>query len=233
MVLRKQIPPRLDSPAKGSDRFESNTSTSPSASTSSTSPRRLARKQARSSSQSHRSPGGSQSPQVPSQESIFSPDLNTSPAFDLMPLEQAQRSPVSASYSEPKNPWNDDSVEAPHQDSGAQSEQRTQNNPDSNNREGEVEAGAGIPTQIPSVLVPSRQSAHSTGEASGRELPDLPSVQLQSNNPFLKNGQSEEDPWGNHQPPAGRSGTDDAHWRDSRTTQQSDPLSQSMHCPSL
>lgn len=65
----------------------------------------------------HRSPG---SPQPATQharkdsweldsetDSIYSPDLHTSPAFDLMPLEEAQKSPAGQS------PWEDELVERP------------------------------------------------------------------------------------------------------------------------
>lgn len=41
-------------------------------------------------------------------DSIYSPDLNTSPAFDLMPLEEAQKSPVANQSS-----WEDELVERP------------------------------------------------------------------------------------------------------------------------
>ncbi|KAJ5754263.1 hypothetical protein N7533_003806 [Penicillium manginii] len=86
MVLRKPPPPRLENLNKWHARAESY---SPTSSHSPSSQRRT---------RPHR---------VPSQDSVYSPDLNTSPAFDLMPLEQAQRSPVGSSTSHPPNSWND------------------------------------------------------------------------------------------------------------------------------
>ncbi|KAJ5104310.1 hypothetical protein NUU61_001657 [Penicillium alfredii] len=87
MVLRKQPPPRLENLSKGNARPESRSPTSPPPNSASSSRRaRLNR--------------------IPSEESVYSPDLNTSPAFDLMPLEEAQRPQVGSPTSHPKS-WPD------------------------------------------------------------------------------------------------------------------------------
>ncbi|KAJ5688864.1 hypothetical protein N7462_003256 [Penicillium macrosclerotiorum] len=83
MVLRKPPPPRLENLNKWNARPV--TPASPSSASSSHRQARLTR--------------------APSEDSIYSPDLNTSPAFDLMPLEEAQRSPVGSPTSHPPNSW--------------------------------------------------------------------------------------------------------------------------------
>ncbi|KAJ5908700.1 hypothetical protein N7495_001382 [Penicillium taxi] len=84
MVLRKQPPPRLDDLGKWNARSESNSPTS------SKSP--IFHRRARLNP-------------IHSEDSIYSPDLNTSPAFDLMPLEDAQRSPVGSPSSHMSTSW--------------------------------------------------------------------------------------------------------------------------------
>lgn len=208
MVLRKQPPPRLDYSSKWHGRIEPRSQTSPTAkSASSASPKRLTRpRRAQSSPQPRR---------IPSVESIFSPDLNTSPAFDLMPLEQAQRSPVATSSSEPSNPWADELVEIPDQGhqgySGPRSPQ-THYGSYGEHTDGKME------NRVPPILVAGTQrrmasndwqSSPGVDDSSEWEHLGSSPVQLQSNNPFLKSRQPEQNPWGNSQlqPPHGAYGS--------------------------
>ncbi|KAJ5981031.1 hypothetical protein N7481_008329 [Penicillium waksmanii] len=136
------------------------------------------------------------------------PDLNTSPAFDLMPLEQAQRSPVGSPTSHPPGSWNDGLGDRPA------------------TRDGSYPAGSEVKAHgLPSALTPgppgsstgdfgwqptSRDRSFTTGEVP---------VQLRSNNPFLK-----------PKPVDSRISSGDLNeWEDrhSHATTNSDPLSQS------
>jgi hypothetical protein len=187
MVLRKQPPPRLENLNKGNARPATRSPTSPSSASSNR--RRLNR--------------------IPSQESIYSPDLNTSPAFDLMPLEEAQRSPVGSPTTHPPNSW-----------PGNRDDRTIHNRYNS-------ETYPGGPIQkierIPVTLVSgssqmadtNQQSMPESIEVTAGEIP----VQLRSNNPFLK-----------PRPPVPSKDTGDVHdWnRHSNATTISDPLSQSM-----
>lgn len=138
MGLRKPPPPRLENLTKWSARPELPSSTS--SPTSAPSPRRA-----------HLN-------RLPSQESVYSPDLNTSPAFDLMPLEEAQKSPAGSLNGQPPT----SRPEGP----GNQSEYDR--------------SAAGKSEWHPPVLVPGSQQTSAPLTTS--EVP----VQLQSNNPFLK-----------------------------------------------
>ncbi|KAE8137697.1 hypothetical protein BDV38DRAFT_282632 [Aspergillus pseudotamarii] len=202
MVLRKRAPPHLYSLNKGNARSEPRSAISQisptSKSVSSSSPKRLTRpRRAQSSPQPHR---------LPSQESVFSPDLNTSPAFDLMPLEQAQRSPVRSSPSENMNPWADELVERPgqnHQGYNGSGQSVADNAPpaeSAENRRGD---------RVPSILVASTQRRMAANEwqqnGDVNEAPDWEHVgnspaPLQSNNPFLKPRQPEQNPWDDRSP---------------------------------
>lgn len=195
MVLRKPPPPRLENLNKWHARSESRSPAS--SSTHSPSSQRRARPR-----------------RVHSQESVYSPDLNTSPAFDLMPLEQAQRSPVGSPTSHPPNSWNEGLGDRPATGDGS------------------YPAGAEVKGHgLPSVLAPgpqgstgdfgwqptSRDRSYTTGEVP---------VQLQSNNPFLKPRPVDSRP----------SSADPNEWttdRHSHATTNSDPLSQSTITHSL
>lgn len=264
MVLRKHIPPRLSNSSKGNDRLDSSTTSSPAATPSTTdttttpttvntpssSPKRLTRRRAPSSPLPRRSPKSPPSPRVPSQESIFSPDLNTSPAFDLMPLEQAQRSPAGISSDVSKNPWAEDSQESSaHGGDGIRDHsEHVDMTPDkhaSGSSDGtpqeDDKAGGKTPTRVPSILVAGTQRRmaanewkpiHPTEDASAwDQSQDPPYVQLQSNNPFIKDRQSETEvnPWDNAQNLHGSDWGSNANARDSRTTQLSGNLSQSTN----
>ncbi|KAJ5088971.1 hypothetical protein N7532_007655 [Penicillium argentinense] len=186
MVLRKPPPPRLENLHKWHARTESRSPTSPS-SHSSSSQRRT---------RPHR---------VPSQESVYSPDLNTSPAFDLMPLEQAQRSPVGSPTSHPPSSWSDGLADRPATGDGAYPA-------------GSEPKGHGLPGLVPGPPESatgygwqpvSRDRSSTTGEVP---------VQLQSNNPFLKPRPMDSQP----------DSADPLEWTDrhSHATTNSDPLSQ-------
>lgn len=199
MVLRKRAPPHLQNVSQGNARFEPRFSlsrTSPTSfSASSTSPKRLTRPRRAQSSPHPR--------RIPSQDPIFSPDLNTSPAFDLMSLEQAQRSPIRTSSTDNPNPWVDE-LENPnpsprgngqlvHQPDAADAP-LNEETPD--NRKGD---------RVPEIVLAGTQRRMAANEYppdhGGDDKPDWensgpPPVQLQSNNPFLKPSQHEHNPLG-------------------------------------
>ncbi|KAJ5998255.1 hypothetical protein N7522_009915 [Penicillium canescens] len=192
MGLRKQPPPRLENLSKSNSRSNARSPTSPST----------------NSPSSHR-PGRLN--RFPSEDSIYSPDLNTSPAFDLMPLEEAQRSPVGSPASHPPNSWPDHPRSDPSY-------------PGHYNQYNQYE-GASYDTNaghwVPPALIAGQHTGASenvwrsndTGDASTGELP----VQLQSNNPFLKPRPAEHT----------QDLLDRNEWgRDSQATSNSEPLSQ-------
>ncbi|KAJ6107108.1 hypothetical protein N7523_008431 [Penicillium sp. IBT 18751x] len=183
MVLRKPPPPRLENLNKW--RTRSNSQPSSSTPVNCATRARLNR--------------------VPSQESVYSPDLNTSPAFDLMPLEEAQRSPVGSPASQPPNSWSESLGDRP----ATSGPDQTGSDPRS-----------AWPSSAP------MPGSHGGDERSWKPAPvengtmagEAP-VQLRSNNPFLKPRTSESrlefaEPyeWDN---------------RHSHATTSSDPLSQS------
>lgn len=189
MVLRKPPPPRLENLNRGRARSDSYSPSSPSVN--STSRARLNR--------------------VPSQESVYSPDLNTSPAFDLMPLEEAQRSPVASPTTHPPNSWSEGLGERTGDRPATSGSYPTGTNPKS--------------AWVPSALMPGLQGAAETGwqpapgntDSTTGEVP----VQLQSNNPFLKPRTSDSR---QEYPEQNESGN-----RHSHATTSSDPLSQCMN----
>ncbi|KAL4978952.1 hypothetical protein BDW66DRAFT_6239 [Aspergillus desertorum] len=197
MVLRKRAPPHLRNLSQGNSQFilrSSLSKTSPTSfSLSSTSPKRLTRPSRAQSSPHPR--------RVPSQDSIFSPDLNTSPAFDLMSLEQAQRSPIRTSSTDSPNPWADELVDNPSQSSwdNADSTQRPIIN--SGLRDGEAVHNR---KGVPSIVLAGTQRRMATNElpphqggtdTSDWEFLASSPIQLQSNNPFLKPSSSDNNAW--------------------------------------
>lgn len=190
MVLRKPPPPRLENLSKWNGGSDPRSPASPS--TSSPSSQRRARLN-----------------RIPSQDSVYSPELNTSPAFDLMPLEEAQRFSVGSSTSHLPNSWPDGRVDAAHSDRPGTGES--------------YHAGTDHKARWnPSAPVAGPQgiAAPNHDNKSG-EVP----VQLQSNNPFLKPNST--DPR--------QSFSDRSEWNDrySHTTTSSGSLSQSMEAHSL
>lgn len=241
MVLRKHPPPSLDYLAKGNGHIEIRPPTSqpshaspPSTSASSSSPKRLTRRRAQSSPFPH---------QIPSQESVYFPDLNTSPAFDLMPIEQAQRSPPGTASSEPQNSWADDWVNIPNQ--GSHYTEGPTSAPTSatlnKTRDTTLDETAG--NRVPPIVVAGTQRRLAENEwqptpessdASEWEQSSHQPIHLQSNNPFLRTSQTDRSSWGNGQ--AQTAGGHEAH--DSRgvsllQSDRSDQLSQSMLSPFL
>lgn len=192
MVLRKPPPPRLENLDKWNARSEYRSPASPS--TGSPSSQRRARLN-----------------RIPSQESVYSPDLNTSPAFDLMPLEEAQRSPVGSPTSHPPSSWSDGLGERADRDRPGTG--------------GAYRSGTDHEAHwVPPALVPGPQGSTDNGwqttpvrrdEATG-EVP----VQLQSNNPFLKPRSAD----------LGQNVASQGEWDDrySHATTSSGALSQSM-----
>ncbi|KAJ5469807.1 hypothetical protein N7530_007164 [Penicillium desertorum] len=191
MGLRKQPPPRLENINKSSARPDARSPKSPNSASSH--PTRLNR--------------------FPSEDSIYSPDLNTSPAFDLMPLEEAQRSPVGSPTSQPPNSWPDntrrpgDGHSRPYdQYEGAYKEHANTNR--------QWDSPTFMVGQPPGAAENVWRPTSDADQGSTGEL----SVQLQSNNPFLKprpaehtQGLLDRNEWG----------------RDSHATSSSDALSQS------
>ncbi|KAJ5563120.1 hypothetical protein N7461_001881 [Penicillium sp. DV-2018c] len=192
MGLRKQPPPRLQNISKSNARSDALSPKSPT------------------SASSHRS---NRLNRFPSEDSIYSPDLNTSPAFDLMPLEEAQRSPVGSPTCHPPNLWPDNPGKPDHDHYGqySQCEGPYHHGLESNN-------APSVPPSLMAGQYPGASEnvwrpAPGAGDASTGELP----LQLQSNNPFLKprpadhtQGLLDRNEWG----------------RDSHATSDSDPLGQ-------
>ena len=187
MGLRKQPPPRLENISKSNVRSGARSSKSPN-SASFHRPTHLNR--------------------FPSGDPIYSPDLNTSPAFDLMPLEEAQRSPMGSPTSQPPSSWPDNN--------GRPEDGRSNQY---NQYEGTYNGHCIPPTlttgQQPGAAENVWRSTTDGDRASTGELP----VQLQSNNPFLKPRPAEHtqdllnrNEWG----------------RNSHATSNSDALSQCM-----
>ncbi|KAL5049467.1 hypothetical protein BDW71DRAFT_161258 [Aspergillus fruticulosus] len=197
MVLRKRAPPHLHNLSQGNARFELRSSLSKisptSFSLSPTSPKHLTRPK-RAQSSPH-------PPRISSQDSIFSPDLNTSPAFDLMTLEQAQRSPIRTSSTDTPNPWADELVDNPSQSlrDNADSTERPDINSGLRDREA-VDNRKGVPSivlagtqrRIAANELPPYQGGTDTSD--WEYLASSP-IRLQSNNPFLKPSQYENNAW--------------------------------------
>ncbi|KAL3476476.1 hypothetical protein BJX99DRAFT_258409 [Aspergillus californicus] len=201
MVLRKRAPPHLHNLNQGNARYEPrytlSRSSPTSLSVSSPSPKRLTRP-SRAQSSPHPS-------RIPSQESIFSPDLNTSPAFDLMSLEQAQRSPIRTSSADNPNPWAEELVENPshaHPETGTST-----NHPgvDTGVQDGES-ADSRKGDRVPPIVLAGTQRRMAANEpqlnqgaADNSDWEYLghspPAVPLQSNNPFLKAAQNDTNAW--------------------------------------
>lgn len=190
MVLRKQPPPNLENLSKWNGRPGSHSPSSPIP----------------KSSASY--PHGARIPRVPSQESVYSPDLNTSPAFDLMPLHDAQRSPVGSPASYP-----------PHTKTESWGEQTEHHRSDTVKALDATEIslqGDGAPR----VLTPpgsDGMAEHSWESTISGGSP----VELQSNNPFLKSSLSQHGP----------DLSEPNEWKDrhSRTTTSRDSLTPSMY----
>jgi hypothetical protein len=194
MGLRKQPPPRLENISKSTSRSNARSPTSASSTSSSHRPTRLKR--------------------LASEDSIYSPDLNTSPAFDLMPLEEAQRSPVGSPTSHQPNSWPDNAGRSAHGGVGQYS-QYDGTHQDSRDYSGQSFPPALIAGQHTGASENVWRSNTDNGEDLTGELP----VQLQSNNPFLKPRPAEHtqellnrNDWG----------------RSSRATTNSEALSHSM-----
>jgi hypothetical protein len=201
MVLRKPPPPGISVPQRGTGPPPPRSSTSPPASNSShSSPSRLTRQRP--------SPTGARSP---AQVSVYSPDLHTSPAFDLMPLDEAQqKSPLTSSFNEPQNPWAEELVERPdlrNLPPGSQS--RAVGQPQQDAKE---ESKSGI-SRIPPIVMAGtvrRQEAaelqrnRGSDESSTDAQWESGTQQLRSNNPFLRARNPSPNPWEDHngsQPP--------------------------------
>lgn len=196
MVLRKPPPPRLESHRKESSRSNTRPLISPGPKSASSAPtKRLTRTRPR------RAQSSPQPRYLVSQESIFYPDLNTSPAFDLMSLEQAQKSPVETTSSDPQNPWTDELADAPNRrhPEYAPSAPVTPNGL----QEGKA-ADRGKGERVPSILLAGTQRRMATGESQPNEEVNNAGVwdntkptpiEPQSNNPFLKPRQSDQNPW--------------------------------------
>ncbi|KAJ5795338.1 hypothetical protein N7457_001937 [Penicillium paradoxum] len=191
MGLRKQPPPRLENISKSNARLNARSPISPS-SASPHGPTRLNR--------------------FPSDESIYSPDLNTSPAFDLMPLEEAQRSPVGSPTSRPPNSMPDNHEKVDHSHPSQYSQLQEPSREPANNNALWVPPAL-MPGQQPGAAENLWRPISSNSDGSTGDFP----VQLQSNNPFLK--------------PRSVDRTEDLlarnEWgRDSHATSNSEPLGQ-------
>ncbi|KAL1984351.1 hypothetical protein VTN96DRAFT_9212 [Rasamsonia emersonii] len=194
MVLRKAPPPGIVVPPRGTDHPHPRSATTPTSNSSQSSPNRLVRpRRARTVSTS------------PRQVSVYSPDLNTSPAFDLMSLEEAQqKSPMGSSFNDPQNPWAEELVERPdpnHLPPNLQTGPVSQ--PQEDTRE---ESKAGI-SRIPPILMEGtarRQAAEELPRNQGNKdssteaQPETGKQRLLSNNPFLRARNPSTNPWDQH-----------------------------------
>jgi hypothetical protein len=194
MGLRKQPPPRLQNISKSNARSDVRSPISPT------------------SASPHRS---NRLNRFPSEDSIYSPDLNTSPAFDLMPLEEAQRSPVGSPTSHPPNSWPDSPGKSDYDHSGQHSQYEGAYHPELEDNNAHWVPHSLMAGQYSGAAENVWRPASRAGDASTGELP----VQLQSNNPFLKPRPADHT----------QELLDRNEWgRDSHATSDSDPLSQSM-----
>ncbi|KAJ9302716.1 hypothetical protein DTO271G3_90 [Paecilomyces variotii] len=193
MVLRKPPPPGIEAPDRGDGRSEQRSSASATVAASSpSSSGRFTRGRARSASQT---------PLSSAPQSVYSPDLNTSPAFDLMTLDQAQRSPVGAPFNEPQNPWAEELVEKPEQDPKSSSSRAdTDISPAAQGPAAENRTGV---HRVPPIVTEStqrRQAAEGPqpgpvyGTSPLHTRAESAPQQLQSNNPFLR-ARQEYNPW--------------------------------------
>ncbi|KAL2810126.1 hypothetical protein BJX63DRAFT_434529 [Aspergillus granulosus] len=217
MVLRKRAPPHLHNLSQGNARFEPRSSISRSSPTSfsvsSPSPKYRTRPSRAQSSPHPR--------RIPSQESIFSPDLNTSPAFDLMSLEQAQRSPIRTSSTDTPNPWADELVENPSQSPRDHVDPTSQPGLNSTGRDGDA-ADHRRGDRVPSIVLAGTQRRMAANESqpnqgatdtSDWEYLGPEHIQLQSNNPFLKASQLDSSVWKDRNSRASSVERDDASGR--------------------
>jgi hypothetical protein len=191
MVLRKPPPPGIEVPPQGSGPPYPRSATSRSSGSSQSSSKRAG----------HSSLSRKDSWEL-DDEPIYSPDLNTSPAFDLMPLEQAQKSPVTATGPEAQNPWDEELVERPNSGQLPPSLQAGAVTQPQNGAKEDLKPGI---SRIPQILVAGtarRQAAEESHRSQGSEGSEqdadwaagsLP--RLQSNNPFLRARKSSPNPW--------------------------------------
>lgn len=191
MVLRKAPPPGIVVPPPGTGPSHPRSATTPTSNSPQSSPKRLTR------------PGRSRTVSTsPRQVSVYSPDLNTSPAFDLMSPEEAQqKSPLGSSFNDSQNPWAEELVERPdpsHLPPNLQTGAVSQ--PQEDTRE---ESKAGI-SRVPPILMEGtarRQAAEELqrnqgNQDSGAEAQHETGKQrLLSNNPFLRARNPSSNPW--------------------------------------
>lgn len=169
MVLRKSPPPGIQLPSRAKTGSESREPVSQS----STSPR---------SANSHHPPR-KDSWELDT-ESIYSPDLRTSPAFDLRPLEEVQRSPVMN-----HSPWEDELVERPAgmtplPATSSRTLERVQETP----------AKTATYQNTGSSLTTSEDGVWTFPSTKDTALKASPH-RLQSNNPFLRTRNPSPNPW--------------------------------------
>lgn len=133
-----------------------------------------------------------------------------------MPLEQAQKSPVGTMSSDTANPWADDVAERPDRSHSVSEHAPVHDiepvhGPAPDSRRGD---------RVPSILVAGtqRRMAANEWQEANNSANWEPPIQLQSNNPFLKAKQSDENPWGSN------------NLRASSGDNSSDRLSQSRCC---
>lgn len=162
MVLRKDPPPGIQVPSRARNGSDPRSS----GSRSSTSPRSATHQSSRKDSWELDT------------DSVYSPDLRTSPAFALMPLEEAQKSPVASS-----SPWEDELVERPvgmgHIPGTSQQLPGGANNVAYQHTGSSIQSGDD-----------GYQRQHSAGESLGTSP-----QRFRSNNPFLRARNSSPNPW--------------------------------------
>ncbi|KAH8697797.1 hypothetical protein BGW36DRAFT_295454 [Talaromyces proteolyticus] len=196
MVLRKPPPPGIKVPPRGTNAADHR---SP-ASRSSTSPRSTGQRSRKDSWELDT-------------DSIYSPDLHTSPAFDLMPLEEAQKSPMS-----PHSPWEDELVERPNgtaplsgsmplgmvsQSYGSQHGER------SSSMSNVPQISLDTTRREPAADIQPQSTGN--GPASGAHWEAVSPQRFRANNPFARARNPSPNPWENrNQPGQGQAPSDQA-----------------------
>lgn len=189
MVLRKQPPPGIEVPPRGTNAADYRSPVSRS----SASPRSAGQRSRKDSWELDT-------------DSIYSPDLHTSPAFDLRPLEEAQKSPMSA-----HNPWEDELVERPEGTSpmagssqqGTVGQRYASQHGDTNGTPPEVPPKSSDTAQTyPSHEIQPQPTAAQGGP--GTQWDTASPQRFRANNPFARPRNPSPNPWEDGKVPSGQ-----------------------------
>ncbi|QKX55526.1 uncharacterized protein TRUGW13939_02620 [Talaromyces rugulosus] len=190
MVLRKQPPPGIEVPPRGANAADHRSPVSRS----SVSPRSAGQRSRKDSWELDT-------------ESVYSPDLRTSPAFDLMPLEEAQKSPMSS-----QNPWEDELVERPEGTSpmagnsqqGIVDQRYSSQNGDANGGAPEVPPKSTDTSRIQPSSNELQPQPTTVQTAPGTQWEMASPQRFRANNPFARPRPSSPNPWEDGKSPSGQ-----------------------------